>query len=204
MVLTKLVLDPRHPAVRQDLHNCQDMHRSLMHIFGEERHKAKVLYRVRLTDSGAAVYLFSDKEPAFPPLAGMFLAGSRDMEPFFNSVSAGKRYSFDLLAAPCKKVAVEGVKNSRRRLLRTEEERLAWLRERGEKCGFSILWVREGGQERKWGSHAQAEGGSMVINAVHYCGTLKVEDPGAFRKACSSGIGPGKAYGLGMLLLASE
>lgn len=70
---------------------------------------------------------------------------------------AGNRFGFDLLCIPSKKEKREG-KNSRRILLKTEEERVEWLRKKAEQNGFSLLWVRE-------------EGGSKVMVKTKHSST---------------------------------
>ena len=42
----------------------------------------------------------------------------------------------------------------------------------------------------------------MYLDQYHYQGTLQITDVEQFRKAVQGGIGPGKSYGLGMLLLS--
>lgn len=204
MILTKLVLDRRNPAVRQDLRDCQDLHRSLMRLFGEDRRGAGVLYRLRLNDSSASVYLLSEDAPTGAPAAGMTIVGSCAMDEFFSEIAEGKRFGFDLLASPCKKVSAEGKKNSQRRILRTEEERQQWLAAKGAAGGFKLLWVRESGQEHRLGSHDAASGGKFAVDGIHFCGALRVTDPERFRASVREGIGPEKAYGMGMLLLRAE
>ncbi len=43
----------------------------------------------------------------------------------------------------------------------------------------------------------------MYLDQYHYQGTLQITDAVLFQNAVREGIGPGKSYGLGMLLLSS-
>ena len=41
----------------------------------------------------------------------------------------------------------------------------------------------------------------MYHDAYHYQGTLQITDAAAFRRAMQGGIGSGRAYGFGMLMV---
>ena len=105
------------------------------------------------------------------------------------------------MAWPSKKVGAEGAKNSRRRVLREESERLAWLARKAEQNGFVPINVRELEAAQQLGRHDEKQGGRLYVDSYHYQGTLRITDAVKFRYAVRKGIGPGKAYGLGMLLL---
>ena len=98
-------------------------------------------------------------------------------------------------------MAQEGAKNSRRRILRTEEERLDWLRRKAEQNGFELVSCQELESGCQTGTHAVEQGGKMRMDSYHYQGVLRICHAEQFRSAVRNGIGPGKAYGLGMLLL---
>ena len=70
-----------------------------------------------------------DRERLLP---GMNLAGQRDLTAWLDTMREGQNWRFDLLASPTKKVMQDGRKNSQRRILRTMNERLAWLERKGE------------------------------------------------------------------------
>ena len=91
--------------------------------------------------------------------------------------------------------------NSRRRMFRNEENRLEWLIRKAEQNGFAILEVQEFTDEKIKICHTNEKGGTMIMDSYRYSGTLTIKDISAFRRAVQEGIGPGKAYGLGMLLL---
>lgn len=203
MYLTRITLDRRNPSVRQGLRDCGDMHRNIMSLFKSGRRDAGVLYRLRLTDERPTVYILSKEAPSSPPPnSGMRLEGTRDVSAFPASFSRGQQYSFDLLAVPAKKVKEAGIKNSRRRVIRTVEEREHWLRRKAEQNGFEILWLREDGAKKQYSVHTADRGGPMYIDSVHFCGLLRVTDPVLFSKCWENGLGAGKAFGCGMLLLA--
>ena len=114
---------------------------------------------------------------------------------------AGQLWSFDLIAAPTKKVGAEGKKNSQRRILRTPGERQEWLERQAEQNGFAILQAQELEQLHICGRHKADKGGVMYHDAYHYQGILQITDGEAFRRAMQTGIGSGKAYGFGMMMV---
>lgn len=201
MYLTKIDLESRYPSIRRAIADCQQMHRQVTGLFGADRSGGKILYRLRTDRGGCALYLYSalpvDRDRLLP---GMRLAGERDMSSWLDSMAGGQVWGFDLLAIPAKKVPEEGRKNSRRRILRTREERTAWLLRKGEQSGFRILDVSEQECVRSFGRHRQPDG-AMYLDAYHYNGILRIQNEDAFRSALAGGIGAGKAYGMGMLLL---
>ena len=114
--------------------------------------------------------------------------------------SKGKRFAFDTMLCPAKKV-LNPQGNSRRVFLASAEERELWLKRKATQCGFTIEWVREEGQRKEYGAHGEIKGGGMYHTGVRFKGILVVSDSEAFADAFSNGIGSGKAYGFGMLLL---
>ena len=68
--------------------------------------------------------------------------------------------------------------------------------------GFALVQMQELETVGFTGKHSQEQGGRMSWNAYHYTGILEIRDAEAFRKAMEQGIGPEKAYGLGMILPA--
>lgn len=200
MYLTKIELRPDERTTQYALANCQQMHRHVTGLFGTDRKSAEILYRLRQERGRNAVYLYSAC-PVDPSrlLPGMTLTGSRDLTDWVSALTVGQLWQFDLLAAPMKKVSAEGKKNSQRRILRTEEERLQWLARKAEQSGFRILSVRELEYVRQSGRRAGSQ--AMYLDAYHYTGSLEIVDADDFRRALAQGIGSGRAYGLGMLLL---
>lgn len=140
----------------------------------------------------------------------------------------GQVLSFRLRANPTKRIAEmtnceDRLKGKRVGLLR-EEEQVAWLvrkgqeREKGRPGGFEILMKEvesydteihlvprvnvcpEGTQrDRKTDN-----GRSHVTRhlAVRFDGLLRITDADAFRETLARGIGPGKAFGFGLLSVA--
>lgn len=202
MYLTKIEMQLSNPGVRAALRDSQKMHRLVTGFFQTGRAEAQILYRKRTRGMNVELYLYS-AVPVVPEklLPGMQLVAQREITSWLETMQEGDIWGFSLLTAPFKKVAVEGSRNSRRRALATREERLAWLARKGEQNGFSILSVEEAEDEKLTARHSEDMGGSLVVNSYCYSGCLKITDASLFRRSVCQGIGPEKAYGLGMLLL---
>jgi CRISPR system Cascade subunit CasE len=170
-----------------------------MRLFGDSRSNAGVLFRFDAERSN--LYVLSKETPDIGEHCpkGFSLVGSTDLFELTGSFVAGQMYGFNLLAMPCKKVARDG-KQSQRRHLKTSEERVQWLEGKAIQNGFSLVSIQE---DRTLSfSSAKANGGNLLnINGTEFSGILQIVDPDLFRKAFEGGIGPEKAYGLGLLLL---
>lgn len=201
MYLIRIDMERSSRAVRSALSDCQQMHRLVMGLFEKERQQANVLYRVKDQGMNISLYIYSavpvQGERLIP---GMKLGGQREVSAWLSSMNNGRCLRFDLLAMPAKKVRAGG-KNSQRRVLRTLDERVNWLVRKAEQNGFRLLDVAENGSTSFRGLH-KASAGEMHWEAFHYTGTLQITDEALFRRTVQRGIGAGKAYGLGMLLLA--
>lgn len=204
MYRSLLIVDLSSPSMRQALGNCQDMHRNIMKAFprdNADRKKSQVLYRLMTVESRPALFVLSRELPNWDNVAGISLYQQlppRLLGELGDTFKGGRVLRFSLLTSPCKKISGEG-KNSRRVFLRTSEERLAWLSRKAKQNGFTLLQVSESAMETLYG---KKEGEEIRYRTIAFDGMLRITDPDLFLNAYTTGIGPGKAYGLGMLMLA--
>lgn len=199
--LTCAVIDPLHPSTRQALGDCCDMHRNVMKLFSTTRAEGSVLYRVGEAAGEKRLYLTSQAQPQLAHAAWLYYgqnARQRELSPLLDSFTAGRVYGFDLLTYPSKKIVADGKVNSVRTFLRTEEERQAWLVRQGKKNGFALCAYHE---DMPYDLRGTRKTGVVQIRAMRLTGILRVTDGDAFRAGYINGIGPEKAYGLGMLML---
>ncbi|WP_297449125.1 type I-E CRISPR-associated protein Cas6/Cse3/CasE [Ferrovum sp.] len=118
----------------------------------------------------------------------------------------GQRFRFRLRANPC--VSRDG---KRLGLLRTDEQE-TWLERKGKQHGFSLPQLAsfdfsEAPQERidvrisqeQMLRGKQHTGNGIRIYSVLYDGILVVSEPDNFRSTLETGIGHGKAMGLGLM-----
>ena len=197
MYLIKAELDRRE--ARGLMADCQQMHRFITGFFGTDRRSSQILYRTNLVQNKLCIYLYAQSPAEHIP--GNCKVQQRNVTSWLESMEIGQLWSFDLIAAPTKKVALEGKKNSQRRILRLPQERQEWLERHAEQNGFAILQAQELEQLHICGRHNVDKRGVMCHDAYHYQGILQITDGEAFRRAMQTGIGSGKAYGFGMMMV---
>lgn len=119
-------------------------------------------------------------------------------------------------------VRADGKRIGKRVELRREEDRVAWLQRKSRESGFALVTARlEPGigalQPRDYMA-TRADPAAAISGRVHgisttldrkltfgtalFEGELEVTDPDLLRKGLETGIGPGKAFGCGLLSLA--
>lgn len=231
MYLSRLILNPRSPAVRRDLGDIQALHRTLMRAFAQHgdlahaRQQLGVLYRLESPPlrSQLQVLVQSRLEPDWSILTGDYLASVpenpaiKPLDWLWNSIEVGQVFRFRMRANPTRKVdtksATDGSRRNGRRVpLRGDEALSNWLQRKAEQSGFrvlhtrlapSILDIRAAHEER---AVARAvglhENGRITIDSVLFEGHLAIADRDRFLAALEQGIGPAKAYGCGLLSLA--
>lgn len=200
-------------------------------VRGDARQEFGVLYRLEQPprDGGALVLLVQSRErPDWSRLPPDFLRaedGERDnpaMRPLddaYGSLEAGRVLRFRLRANPTKKIntksSPEGERRNGQRVpLIGEEARLAWLARKASEAGFRLLAVQgrpetpavdagHGQKQTGWRPTANGKVAPLTFEAVRFDGSLVVTDADRFRSALASGIGSGKAYGFGLLSIAS-
>ena len=222
MFLNRIHLDPRCREARRDLANPYELHSTLCRAFSEPDRKCpggKILWRLEpeadlrecprpriLVQSrslplwsriGVKGWLAEESDPAIDLEARLQL----------ETLKVGQRFRFRLRANPC-------VTRNRKRLgLLRREDQEAWIVRKGRtQHGFSLpqlvsFDLSESLQDRIDIniSHPQMmrgkrrDGVEISVYSVLYDGILTVTDPEMFRAALQSGIGHGKAMGLGLL-----
>lgn len=226
MFLSRLVLAPRSLDVLRDLGSPRDLHRTLMRGFpqhdGDDARAAfGVLFRTEVTADGGdppELLVQSSVEPDWGglPVGYAVAAQTKPIGHVLDAAVVGRELRFRLVANPTLKSgkAFEGEeppKHSRRYALKTDEERIAWLARRGEQHGFRLCPaadpaavavdvlppIGDGGQRQHGGGRKSA----IRVQPVLFEGRLEVTDVERFRDAIRSGVGPGKAYGCGLLSL---
>ena len=214
MYLSSLSLDLSNPSARQALRNGQDMHRNIMRAFpqaeGAARLSSGVLYRIEQESAYSSKYtqlrllVMSSDIPnweVISPLGFVSNSDPKDISALRHSFEVGRLLHFELVAIPSKKMN-SGSRNSRRRMLRSPEEREAWLRRKGEQNGFSIGWVTEVNQVEVVGKHSRGQEGDFHLRGTRFQGALRIENQEQFTSGFFRGIGSGKAYGFGLLTLS--
>jgi len=227
MYLSRLFLDPRNRAVRRDLADCQELHRTVMAAFpqfqaldGSARERLGVLHRLEENRRRnlLVLYVQSLEKPDWSHLDPGYLEERPDLEnpalkpvgEMYRKLKPGSVLAFRLRANPTRKVDKKNQQDGprwhgKRVELRREEDQIAWLRRKGTQGGFDLLGVRVLSQLKEQGRRPRsgASGSPLTLAAVVFEGHLKIVDADKFYEhSLARGLGPGKAYGLGLLSLA--
>lgn len=202
MYLTRMLLETRNAQVRRDLGNPYDLHRTLVRAFvqNEEQKPPRFLWRVEpqaAWNSPTAVLVQSghvadwDKLQALPN----YLKASPETKTLSPEqlFPAGQRCRFRLFANPT-------VTRAGKRLgLVGDDAQLAWLHRQGKSHGFELeAAVVTGSDILK----PRKEDAVLSLQRACYEGILQVTDAERLKAALAAGIGPGKAFGCGLLSLA--
>lgn len=200
--LSKIEID-HETAHLAGLRDAYAWHQKTWECFpGREKADRDFLTRVDETPEGFRLLLQSSVPPSRPDWCP---------EPGWNTKSIPESfflhpaYRFSLLANPTKKVRSnaegERLKNSRRIPLTSRDELLDWLSRHAEAGGFQVesSAVQTLPKPR---IRFIKRGKAGTLAATEYLGTLTVSDQEQFRKTVSTGIGPAKAFGFGMLCLS--
>jgi CRISPR system Cascade subunit CasE len=134
----------------------------------------------------------------------------------YERLAAGSVLVFRLRANPTRKIDTRSGPDGRRRNGRrvelvTEDAQREWLQRKAGQAGFRLLSVRakpevpnvRSRNETKCIGHRRGENGAhLTFGSVLFEGLLEVTDGERFRGALEAGIGPGKAFGFGLLSVA--
>jgi CRISPR system Cascade subunit CasE len=142
--------------------------------------------------------------------AGHFLAAAPQVRTFEPLLAVGERYCFRLLANPTRKVDTKTGsdvrRNNGRRVAVSNDRLFEWLACRAEAAGFSVdqgsTIVQPGYVYMKRPDPPGKRLPGQRLRSVRYDGTLAVADAACLQATLAKGIGPGKAFGFGLLSLA--
>lgn len=199
MYLSRVMLDPLAKRVRKGLADPRTMHRIVNSAFpagmnGWER----VLWRQET--QGHVPFLLVQslvEKPDWSSLPDECLYRDRlnlnpELKTFGVQLRPQQVLRFRLRANPTVK------RNGKREGLYRESEQLAWIQRKSTDNGFRLVDVRM--QARKIEVAGDAP---LCLLAVQFDGILQVLDPDKVLNALRRGIGPAKAFGLGLLSLSA-
>jgi CRISPR system Cascade subunit CasE len=220
MYLSLLHLNPSSPHVQRDVRDVAAMHRTVMHAYpdlldpaSKPRERYSVLYRLEFSQSrGWLLYVQSAVRPDWDSLPAEYVVDDADgglpgvttksVAAAYDSLRSGQLLRFRLRANATRKIDTKSgpdgqKRNGRRVPLYKAEDQIAWLMRVAERSGFQLQQVvisGTGASER-----VQGRSRNLQFQGVLFEGVLQVSDPDQFRQALRDGIGPGKAYGFGLL-----
>lgn len=144
----------------------------------------------------------------------------RQVDTEYEQIQVGMELVFRLRANPTRRISAKNMEqearwHGKRVELRREEDQLAWLARKGEQGGFRLVgvWARPEVPDtratnlEKVRGRRPARNGSQAMplrfGSVLFDGRLEVTDRAAFLATLRAGIGSGKAFGFGLLSVAS-
>ena len=239
--LTKMILNPKCKQVRCDLGNPQELHKTVSngfpkienqdhlpeHLRETPRNKFNILHRLDVDKNRGRAVLFvqSSVNPDWSFLPDDYAEErqQRTVHEQYGQIENGMTLMFRLQANPTKRIGnsdqiaherFKDKKNRRRVELRTDEEKIGWLKRKGDELGFrltnikiapipNVASVEEGKLHgRKPDKKIPDKKHRLTFGSVVFEGVLQVTDAKRFREALQKGIGSGKAYGFGLLSIA--
>jgi len=163
LYLSRLLLNNRSSAVRRDLADCHQLHRTILAAFPEApagtagaREHFGVLYRMELPghDGNLRLLVQARNMPDWATLPADYLdasaaepAACKRVDEHFARLPIGSELVFRLRANPTRRIDKRNEREDerwrgRRVELRREEDQLAWLHRKGEQGGFVPLSIR--------------------------------------------------------------
>jgi CRISPR system Cascade subunit CasE len=205
--LTQIDL-PFSMAARLKLHDTYAWHQAIWKAFpGRDGQPRDYLTRLDQRRTGFRLLIVSHTEPARPDWCP---AESWKTKTVPETYFTHRHYRFQLCANPTKKVASKPngtlTKNGRRVPLRTREEWVAWIVRKAQQGGFAVdeAMLRTFSRGREYFVKRDESGGAIsgLHSAVEFEGVLVVTDPARFHETFTRGVGPAKAFGFGLLVIA--
>lgn len=223
MHLTRLHLNPHSRDVQRVLRDSYALHKAVMSMFPSDvgpsaRKSLGILHRLDLREGGrtAELLLQSKVLPRIEQLPPTFLEGPRAIEstelaPLLERVIPGAHFRFRLRANPTRKISTksspEGVRSNGKRVpVRGDEERAVWLARKLLEGGMRLAessagpWLLQLPEGLQYGNRKNGNG--TTHEAHLFEGILEVIDAEKARNTILVGVGPGKAFGFGLLSLA--
>lgn len=206
MYLTRLRLDSRSAQTRRDLGDPYEMHRTLVRAFtrGTDQTPARILWRAEpvaaWSDPVVLVQALEVGDWSVLEALPNYLKDSKDSKDRVETrdispegwLQDKQSYRFRLFANPTV------TRNGKRLGLVSEDAQLEWLTRQGERHGFKVEVALVTGSELLLSRKQDTR-----ISLLKACfeGRLQAQDSTALAAALRAGIGPGKAFGCGLLSL---
>jgi CRISPR system Cascade subunit CasE len=193
MFLSKLTLNRINRQVMRLLGDVYSLHKTVMSGFEAYQEHTRVLFRVEPEEKDGLVHILvqSKVEPSWA-LPGMVTSQVKEVHPVFHQ---GIKLRFRLRANPTV------TRNGKRYGLIRDQSLEEWLRKKGKYLGVQFHSMSIVDEGYVTGARGR-EGHRLNLKTSLYEGLLTVTDAHLLEKNLTQGIGPGKAFGCGLLSLA--
>lgn len=207
MYLHRIHLDLRCREARRDMADPYQLHSTLCRAFSKPEAKCapgEYLWRLEPETNAAGFPRILVQSRSIPDWNGIGVYGwlydttkPIDLKSHLQieSLEPGKRFRYRLRANPCV------CRNGKRVGLFNRQDQRDWLLRTGAMHGFKPETMHLS-QEQMMRGRKHGTGVTISVFSVLYDGMLEVTDTGLFRAALCSGLGHGKAMGLGLLSIA--
>lgn len=213
--LTRMEIDADLRRTHKIL-NSYDWHKRLWECFpGSPDASRDFLTRIDSQERQTVLWLASVREPICPAWCPPDCFAQKKIAPSF---FLHKRYAFDLVANPTKKLNVKGsdgtyLRQGKRVSLSSEPDLRAWIERKGkERCrglngelvggGFRINEAHPLEISPVVEQHFRKPGHVGLHGGVRFRGVLEVTNMPDFVATYRSGLGSAKSFGFGLFLLA--
>ena len=220
--LTSLRLNERNRQAARDLTNCHDMHRTVMSMISDPRAESgdqvrrstQTLYRISQYGGAPELLIQSANLPNPSTLPDGYHSQHRilDLDLVLTRITARCQIRYSLLAAPVRSIRdplTPGIRGKKHPLTSVEQVAGWWLA-RVPSLGLAAGTPEPDATPGLAVDRAPFSGGRKVHaptgrsqriqhRAFKITGSASVTDPTVLHQALLDGIGPGKAYGLGLL-----
>ncbi|WUH97657.1 type I-E CRISPR-associated protein Cas6/Cse3/CasE [Spirillospora sp. NBC_00431] len=227
MYLTRFRINPERIGARKLLSSPQVLHAAVMSSFAELSDQTagpRVLWRLdRDNRHRTHLCIVSPYKPDLTHLveqAGWPTTArweTYDYGPFLDRLSTGDRWAFRLTANPVHSVRNKDGVPTKTTAHIGPRNQLRWLQQRQESGGFTIVrkplahdQQNELAQHeliihnrRQHAFNKKGADKPVTLVTVTYDGRLEITDPDAFRHVLTHGLGKAKAYGCGLMTLAT-
>lgn len=218
---SRIFINPQRRGGRKLLTSRQAMHAAVRAAFPPDlaKNTGRILWRVDSEARRHTLYIVAPERPDLSHLVEQAGWSTRpgdivDYTRMLDSVRAGAEFRFRFTGNPVHRTATEGGKRGQLHPHVTPAQQVAWLTSKGESNGFAL---RSTGSDdtvsstivsrREDARFARGHGSArstVTLRIAQFDGSLTVTDALAMRHALTHGIGRGKAYGCGLMTLASE
>lgn len=201
LYLSRIKLDPAKKDTLRALAAPGKFHGALEASFNGPRQRN--LWRLDSLNGALYILLLSKTAPDLSHVCAQFCCSSEDVQTkqydgLLSHVECGTRWRFRLTANPVK-AQMQDQGRGKVQACTTIPQQEMWLLAHCEKHGFRVTEDSFQVMQNKWYRFYKSDRNQVSLLAVTYEGELEITDAELFRTALCSGVGRGKAYGMGLL-----
>ncbi|WP_328663312.1 type I-E CRISPR-associated protein Cas6/Cse3/CasE [Streptomyces sp. NBC_00328] len=206
--LTRITIDPHHPAARADLADVNSLHKTLMRMVPDQagptpRATGGLLFRA---EPGPTLLVQTAHTPDLTALPTSYgTARTLDLTPLLNSLIPGRTMRYRITAAPTTALSAGNptrhpVTGKRRGKIThlTGDDAIAWWQRRATDAGLEPLTISS--LPRPFPRTHLARS-APYFKLTQFDGFACITDTGLLTHALKNGIGRAKTYGAGLLSL---